>query len=185
MEQPSPADTSARAFTGSMAHPRNWPAYAQGAGVVGLCTILAWDVAPYLTPTNLLMIYLMGAVGVATHLGRGPSIMTAVLSVVIFDFLFIPPPFQFGMSDVEHLFALAVIVAVAVIISSRSARLRQHAVAVRQYERQAAAASEAARAVQVAQLQGLAAAALAVSSTTLNVDEILKALTERARQSID
>jgi K+-sensing histidine kinase KdpD len=111
--------------------------------------------------------------------------MAAALSVVIFDFLFIPPRFRFGMSDTEHLFALAVIVAVAIIISNRSARLREHAVAVRLHERQAAAASEAARAVQVAQLQGLAAAALAVSSTTLHVDEILKVLTERARQIID
>jgi len=38
--------------------------------------------------------------------------------------------------------------------------------------------------VQVAQLQGLAAAALAVSST-LSVDETLEILTERARQIID
>lgn len=184
MNQPAPAETRARAFTRSIAHPRNWPAYAQGAGVVGVCTILAWDMASYFTLSNLLMIYLIGTVGVATYLGRGPSIVTAVLGVVAFDFLFIPPRFRFGMSDAEHLFALAVIVAVAAIISGRSARLRQHAVAVRQHERQAAAAAAAARAVQVAQLQGLAAAALAVSST-LNVDETLKILTERARQIID
>lgn len=165
-------------------HPSNWSAYAQGAGVVAFCTIVAWDMAPYFTLSNLLMIYLLGTVGVATRLGRGPSIVTAVLSVAIFDVLFIPPQFRFAISDAEHLFALAVIVAVAAIISSRSARLRQHAVAVRQHEQQAAAAAAAARSVQVAQLQGLAAAALAVSST-LNVDETLKILTERARQIID
>lgn len=184
LNQPSPDETSVRTFTRSLAHPGNWPGYAQGAGVVGFCTILAWDMASYFTLSNLLMIYLIGTVGVATHLGRGPSIVTAVLSVLVFDFLFIPPRFRFAISDVEHLFALAVIVAVAAIISNRSARLRQHVVAVRQYERQAAAATEAARAVQVAQLQGLAAAALAVSST-LSVDETLEILTERARQIID
>jgi K+-sensing histidine kinase KdpD len=184
VNQPSPEDTPARAFTGSIAHPRNWPAYAQGTAIVGVCTILAWDMAPYFTLTNLLMVYLMGTVGVATHLGRGPSIMAAVLSVLVFDFLFIPPRFRFGISDAEHLFVLAVIVAVAVIISSRSARLREQTVAVRQYERQAAEASEAARAVQIVQLQRLAAAALAVSST-LSVDETLKVLTEKARQIID
>jgi K+-sensing histidine kinase KdpD len=184
LNQPSPDETSVRTFTRSLAHPGNWPGYAQGAGVVGFCTILAWDMASYFTLSNLLMIYLIGTVGVATHLGRGPSIVTAGLSVLVFDFLFIPPRFRFAISDVEHLFALAVIVAVAAIISNRSARLRQHAVAVRQYERQAAAAAEAARAMQVAQLQGLAAAALAVSST-LSVDETLEILTERARQIID
>jgi K+-sensing histidine kinase KdpD len=183
VNQPPPVETRARAFTSSIAHPRNWPAYAQGAGVVGLCTILAWDMAPYFTLSNLLMIYLIGTVGVATYLGRGPSIMTAVLSVAVFDFLFIPPRFRVAISDAEHLFALAVIVAVAAIISGRSARLRQHAVTVRQHERQAAAAAAAARAVQVAQLQGLATAALEVSET-LDVDETLKILTERARQII-
>lgn len=184
MNQSSPIETPARALSRSIAHPSNWPAYAQGAGVVGFCTILAWDMASYFTLSNLLMIYLIGTVGVATHLGRGPSIVAAVLSVLVFDFLFIPPRFRFAISDAEHLFALAVIVAVAAIISSRSARLRQHAVAVRQYEREAAAAAAAARAVQVVQLRGLADAALAVSSR-VDVDETLKILTERARQIID
>lgn len=103
-----------------MTNPKNWLAYAQATAVVGLSIVLAWDLAPYFSVTTLLMIYLIGTAGVTTHFGRGPLIMAAVLIVVIFDFLFIPPPLQFGMSDVEHLFALAVIVAVAVIISNRS-----------------------------------------------------------------
>ena len=65
LNQPSPDDTSARPVTRSLAHPRSWPAYAQGAGVVGFCTILAWDMASYFTLSNLLMIYLIGTVGVA------------------------------------------------------------------------------------------------------------------------
>lgn len=183
MNHTSPEHAPWRAFTALLANPNGWSAYAQSAAIVGLCTLLAWQAAPYFSPSNLVLIYLMGTVGVATLLGRGPSIMAAMLSVVIFDFLFIVPRFQFGVSDAEHLFALAAILALAVFISSRSARLRAHAVAVRQYERQAAAAREAARAVQVTQLQGLATAALAVSSSR-TVDETLEVLTEQARQII-
>src|SRR5262249_44495283 len=146
-------------------------------------TLLAWQLAPHFRPSNLLMIYLVGTVVAAMNLGRGPAIVAALASVVIFVFLFIPPRFQFGISDAEYFFALAVVLAVAVSISSRSARLRGPAVAVRRYEQQAAAAREAGRAAQVAQLQGLAAAALAVSSS-LTVDEALKVLADRARQII-
>jgi two-component system sensor histidine kinase KdpD len=124
-------DTPRRALTASMAQPDSPSAYAQSAVIVGLCTLLAWQMAPYFRPASLLMMYLMGTVVVATRLGRGPSIMAALLSMIIFDFLFIPLQFQFAISDTEYLFALAVVLVVTVIISTRSARLREHAVAVR------------------------------------------------------
>jgi K+-sensing histidine kinase KdpD len=164
------------------AHPRAW-SYAQSALIVALCTVVSWQLSPYLRTSNLLMIYLMGTVLVATRLGHGPSIVAAILSVSAFQFLFVPPRFNFALSDVEYLVTFTVLLAVVLIISSRSARLRQNAIAVRQYERQAAAVREAARAVQIAQLQGLAAAALSIGST-LSVEEALRALAEQARDII-
>src|SRR5881628_2875096 len=161
------------------ARPDGLAAYAQSLLVVGLCTALAWQTWPYLRSGNLLMIYLMGTVVVATRFGRGPSIVAALSSVAAFDLLFVPP-FNFALADVEYLLTFAVLLAVALVISSRSARLREHAAAVREYERKTAALREAARAVQVAQLQGLTAAALAIGST-LSVEEALRVLAERAR----
>ena len=56
-------------------------------------------------------------------------------------------------------------------------------VAIRQYERQAAAVRETARLAQVVQLQGLAAAALSIGAS-LSVEDALRVLTEQARAII-
>jgi K+-sensing histidine kinase KdpD len=165
------------------AQPNSRSAYILSAIVVVVCTLVAWPLAAFLRPSNLLMIYLMGTVIIATWLGQGPSIMAALLSVTAFDFFFVSPPFHFALSDVEYLVTFGVLVAVVLIISNRSARLREHAVAVRQYERQAAAVREAARTVQIAQLQGLAAAALSIGST-LSVEDALRVLARQARDII-
>src|SRR5215831_17426403 len=166
-----------------MAEPNSRSAYIQSAILVALCTLVAWQTAGILRPSNLLMIYLMGTVIIATRLGQGPSIMAALLSVTTFDFLFVPPPFHFSLIDTEYLVTFGVLVAVVLITSNRSARLREHAIAVRQYERQAAAVREAARVVQITQLQGLAAAALSVGSSP-SVEEALRVLAEQTRDII-
>src|SRR5436309_6166963 len=155
-------------------------AYAQSVMAVALCTVLAWQLAAFFGSGNLLMIYLMGTIVVATRLGRGPSVLAALLSVGAFDLVIVPPRVGFALADLEYLFTSAVLIAVALVISSRSRRLREHAAAGREYERKTAAVREAARAVQVAQLQGLAAAALAIGST-MSVEEALSVLAERAR----
>jgi K+-sensing histidine kinase KdpD len=168
---------------GPPANPDGVAAYVQAAVVVAVCTLAAWELSATLRPSNLLMVYLMGIVLVATRLGRGPSTVAALSSVMAFDLFFVPPRFRLDVGDLEYLVTSVVLLAVALIISRRSARLREQAAAVRAYERRTAAVRESARAVQVAQLQGLAAAALAIGST-LSVDEALRVLAERARTII-
>jgi two-component system sensor histidine kinase KdpD len=85
------------------------------------------------------MIYLLGVVAVARRSGRGPSILASVLSVVAFDFFFVPPYLTFAVSDVEYLVTFAVMLLVALIISTLTVRLQQQAEAARQRERRTAA----------------------------------------------
>lgn len=155
-------------------------AYLQSAIIVGLCTALAWQLSPYFRTSNLLMIYLMGTVIVATRLGEGPSVVAALLSATIFAILFVPPRGGLALPSAEYLVTFAVLVVVALIISNRSGRLREQMVAIRQYERQAAAVRESARLVQVVQLQGLAAAALSIGAS-LSVEDALRLLADQAR----
>jgi two-component system sensor histidine kinase KdpD len=70
---------------------QNWPASAWSLGVVGLCNGVGWLLAPYLSPPNLVMIYLLGVVFVAARFGRWPSLVNAFLSVIAFNFFFVPP----------------------------------------------------------------------------------------------
>ena len=40
------------------------------------------------------MVYLLGVTVAGLRLGRGPSVLTAVLNVAAFDFFFVPPRFS-------------------------------------------------------------------------------------------
>jgi K+-sensing histidine kinase KdpD len=92
-----------------------------------LCTAVAWTVSPYFRSANLIMVYLAGIVALATQVGRGPSILGASLSVLVFDVLFTPPPFMISLRDTEYVVGFAVMVALAVFISDRSEHIRRQA----------------------------------------------------------
>ena len=48
-----------------------------------------------LSPTNLVMVYLLMVVISAVYLGRGPAILASILGVLAFDFFFVPSLFYF------------------------------------------------------------------------------------------
>jgi two-component system sensor histidine kinase KdpD len=105
----------------------DWRQYAKGMLVVAECTALAWLMFPYFAAANLIMIYLLGVVIVAARFGRGPSILATVLSVATFDFFFVRPYLTFAVSDAEYLVTFVVMLAVGLVISTLTVRLRQQA----------------------------------------------------------
>ena len=117
----------------------DWPAYGRAAGAVLACTGVAWFAFPHFELANLIMVYLLGVLFVATHYGRGPSILASVLSVAAFDFFFVPPYFTFAVSDYQYLVTFAVMLTVALVISGLTVRIRDQAESARQRERRTAA----------------------------------------------
>src|SRR6185437_16881077 len=75
--------------------------------------------------SNLVMIYLLGATVAALRLGRGPSALTALLNVIAFDFFFVPPRFNFAISDAQYLLTFGVMLLVALVIGNLVASVRQ------------------------------------------------------------
>ena len=73
------------------------------------------------------MIYLLAVTLVAMRLGRGPSVLAAVLAVVAFDFFFVAPRWSFAVSDTQYLVTFAVMLAVGLIISNLAANIRARA----------------------------------------------------------
>jgi two-component system sensor histidine kinase KdpD len=120
------------------APPIDWPGYAKAVGVVALCTAAAAVMVRHFAPANLIMVYLLGVVGAASRLGRGPSILASVLSVAAFDFFFVPPFLTFAVSDTQYFVTFAVMLVVAIVISTLTTRIRAHAEASRQRERRTA-----------------------------------------------
>jgi two-component system, OmpR family, sensor histidine kinase KdpD len=120
-------------------HAPNWGAYGLALAVVAACSAAAWLMFSHFSQSNLVMVYLLGVVGVATRTSRGPTVAASVLSVLAFDFFFVPPYFSFAVSDTEHLLTFFVMLIVALVTSGMTVRIRAQAAATRQRERRIAA----------------------------------------------
>ena len=111
--------------------PVRWREYAGALPVVAASTAIAWVMEGRFTLSNLSMVYLLGVTVTALAFGRGPAIFASVLSVALFDFCFVPPFFQFGVSDTQYLVTFLVMLVVAVVIGTLTARTRDQAQAAR------------------------------------------------------
>lgn len=130
-----------------------WSDYGWAFGVVALCTLLNRLIVaffPGFAEANITMTYLVGVIVVAMRRGRGAAILTSVLSVLTFDFFFVPPHLTFAVSDTQYLATFGVMLAVALVISTLTVRLRQQVESARQRERRTAALYAMSRAFAVA-----------------------------------
>jgi two-component system sensor histidine kinase KdpD len=117
----------------------DWRAYARAAGVVVLCTAVAWAMFPYFELSDLIMVYLLGVMGVAARSPRGPSILASALSVASLDFFFVPPYWTFAVTDVKHVVTFGVMFVVALVISGLTVRIRWLGESARHREQRTAA----------------------------------------------
>ncbi len=101
--------------------------YAWAVVATVICTAIAWFMLRHFELANLIMVYLLGVVVVAARYGRGPSVLSSLLSVVSFDFFFVPPRFSFAVSDTQYLITFAVMLAVALVISNMTVSIRHQA----------------------------------------------------------
>jgi len=113
--------------------------YRFAVSTVLVCTLIGWLVFRQLSVTDVAMVYLLGAMVVASRCGRGPSVMTAVLSIALFDFLFVPPIFTFEVSDLNYILTFGTMLVVALLISGYTLRIREQAQLAREREHRTAA----------------------------------------------
>ncbi len=84
---------------------------------------------------DVVMLFLLGVVVASLRLGRGPSLFAAVLSVLTFDYFFIPPYYSFRIVDLRHVVTFAVMLIVATVISRLTTREREHSASAEERER--------------------------------------------------
>jgi two-component system sensor histidine kinase KdpD len=101
--------------------------YVASLVLVVFITITGWLIKSFISPTNVVMLYLLAVVIIAFRRGLKPAIFTAVIGVLAFDFVFIPPHFTFRVSDTEYLITFAGMIIVGALISLLVARAREHA----------------------------------------------------------
>jgi two-component system sensor histidine kinase KdpD len=113
--------------------------YGTGFLFLILATVLCFLMYPYFQLSNLIMVYLLGVMLTATGCGRGPAILVSLLSVLSFDFFFVPPRFTLTVEDAQYIVTFIVMFLVALVISHLATRMRQQTEIARLQERQAAA----------------------------------------------
>jgi len=118
--------------------PIPWQGYLKSFILVLGTSLVCEPAHRYLAPTNLVMVYLLAVVLASTRLGRKPAILTAFLSVMAFDFFFVPPRFTFAVTDTEYLITFIALFTVGVVISTLVSQSRERAEAIREREVQTA-----------------------------------------------
>jgi two-component system, OmpR family, sensor histidine kinase KdpD len=106
--------------------PRYWRDYGRALVVCGLTTAIAFPLSPYFGLVNIVMLYLLTTAVGALRLGRGPSALLAIANMLAFDFFFVPPLFSFDVQDTQYLFALGVMLIVALVIANLMVSIRRH-----------------------------------------------------------
>ena len=109
----------------SPARPVRWDRYLWAVVTSAGCTALAFAMYGHFELVNLVMVYLLGVTIAGLNLGRGPSVLTTVLNVAAFDFCFVPPRFDFAVTDAQYLVTFSVMLIIGLVIATLMASIRQ------------------------------------------------------------
>jgi len=122
-----------------------WGRYLSSLTMVIIAIVLGIPLRNFLDPTNLVMLFLVAVVFSAVFLGRGPSIMASVLSVLAFDFFFVEPRLTFTVNDTQYILTFIGLLIVGLIISNSAALLRDQVDVLRQRGQQSQALNNMSR----------------------------------------
>jgi two-component system, OmpR family, sensor histidine kinase KdpD len=106
---------------------------------VAVTTVIAILLRGPVELENIVMLYLLLVIVVASRAGRAIAIHVSILSVAAFDFFCVPPYLTFEAADTRYIPVFGVMLLVALVISTLTTRLRRQAEASRQAERRTAA----------------------------------------------
>jgi two-component system sensor histidine kinase KdpD len=98
---------------------------AWGIAAVVVSTLLCKPLFPLVDSANLIMIYLVGVAWTAYRHGRAASLVAATLSVLAFDFFYVPPHLTFAVSDTQYLLTFGAMLGVGILISTLADRLHR------------------------------------------------------------
>src|SRR3954466_11109253 len=112
----------------------DWKGFAVAVAVVAAATGVGWPLYHrlHVADTNVLMLYLLGVLWVATRHSRSAAVLASVLGVAAFDFCFVKPYLTFAVNDQQYLVTFVAMLLTALVISTLTHRVRLQADAARQ-----------------------------------------------------
>jgi two-component system, OmpR family, sensor histidine kinase KdpD len=120
------------------APPRAVPAAAMLRAVVGVtaATAAGFLVRDVLSTADLAMLFVVAIAVAGAHPHPAAGVVAAVLSIICFDFIFVPPYYTFAVSDVRYVLTFAVMLGAGIVVSRLTSRLQRasHSAATRARE---------------------------------------------------
>jgi two-component system, OmpR family, sensor histidine kinase KdpD len=147
-----------------------WRGYLASFLLILGASVICRMLTPFFSPTNMVMIYLLSVVFAAVRLGRNSAILTAFLSVLVFDFFFVPPHFTFAVADSQYLLTFIGLFTVGVVISTLVAKGKERSEVMQAREIQTTSLYHLSR-----DLTGATDAAAVIQAVQKNIGESLNA----------
>lgn len=116
-----------------------WAQYGLALGIVAAVTILGALFEQLVGYWAIALLYLLAIILSAMRLRRGPVLVLAAMSALMWDFLFIPPRFTFYIREVRDVMMFAMYFIVALIVGQLTSRLHEREEAERRGEERATA----------------------------------------------
>ncbi len=113
--------------------------YGTAIGVIAAVSFANAFLAPLLGYRAVALTYLFGVVGLAMILGRGPILLAAALSALLWNYFFLPPLHTFYITNVEDGLMFGLYFVVAAVLGQLVARVRAQEQANRRREERATA----------------------------------------------
>ena len=127
--------------------PRRLPVspYIIAAGGCLLTALATLPLRPVLDLANIVMLFLLSVFLSARLLGRGPAVLSAFLSVGLFDFFFVPPQLSLTVNDAQYLVTFTVMLAVGLATAHLTAGMREQVALAERKEQETRELYEVAR----------------------------------------
>jgi two-component system sensor histidine kinase KdpD len=103
-----------------------WAEYLTALLGIVAVTLIALPLSPLLGHRAISFVYLLTVVLMASFVGRGPILLAAVASALLWDFFFTLPHYSFHISGVEDQILFATYLVVALVLGQMTARIRAH-----------------------------------------------------------
>src|SRR5215472_13339457 len=113
------------------AEPLNAWAYIGSAGSVAVALGVGLLIERFIGLQSISLVFLMAVLGSAIAWGLWPALFASFLSVLAFNFFFLPPIYTFTIADPENVVALFFFFLVAIVVSNLTAGTRRQILAAR------------------------------------------------------